>query len=128
MNTLEKTKTKKQEKEDALKQLREWMPRGTTVYTILRHVSKSGMTRHISLVLLAKDGERIIPVHPNWTVAKAMGWTLVNSHGSNAIKVGGCGMDMGHHLVYSISMALYGKDAADKYDPSCLDALKQEWL
>lgn len=103
------------EKEEQIQRLKEWMPKGTTVYTILRHVSKSGMTRDIGLVVFQKGHE--YPIHPNWSASKVLKWPLkTGSH--DAIRIGGCGMDMGFHLVYTLSSILYG----DGY------ALKQEWL
>jgi hypothetical protein len=38
-------------------------------------------------------------------------------HGHNAVVVSGCGMDMGFHLVYELSHALYGDQR-----------VKQEWI
>lgn len=111
------TDTKKQEQIDLLKK---WMPEGSTIYTILRSVSASGMTRHISLVIPWKDEVtgNLGFIHPNYSAAKALGWKLTTKNGSDAIKVGGCGMDMGFHLVNSLGYALYG----DGY------ALNHEWL
>lgn len=72
---------------------------GTKVYTTVRHVSRSGMTRDIDCYAMI-DGE------PRWIsglVARATGHTL---HG-DAVRVGGCGMDMGFHLVYVLSSTLF---------------------
>lgn len=119
METLEKPISKaeqgRREKEEAIEQLRKWMPAGSTVYTILRHVSRSGMQREISVVVF-QDGQ---PIHPNWSVAKALGWRLNKGGMNDALIVGGCcGMDMGFHLVYTLSQVLYGKGGE----------LKQQWL
>lgn len=46
-------------KDEARKRLKEVLKPGDTVYTILRHVSRSGMTRHISLVHLYVEKEKI---------------------------------------------------------------------
>lgn len=70
------------------------------VGTILRHCSKSGMSRDISLYY--KD------INITYYVAKVLGNKLRNSNGFNAVRVSGCGMDMGFYLVYSLSCALYG--------------------
>lgn len=94
----------KTEQAEAINQLREILNPGDTVHTVLRHVSSSGMTRHISVVIV-RDGE---PVDISWSVARAMGWTLAETRSTNrGVKVGGCGMDMGFHLVYSLSRTLY---------------------
>jgi hypothetical protein len=87
----------KKERTEAIERLRAAMPPGTTVYTILRHVSRSGMMRHIS-VKTELEG-----LH-DWDVAAVAGYSLAPHEG---IKVGGAGMDMGFHLVYSLSSVLY---------------------
>jgi hypothetical protein len=80
-----------------------------TVYTILRRVSSSGMTRHISLKI-AQGGE-IYDI--TYNAALALGEKLHDVNGFNTIKVNGCGMDMGFHLVYSLSSVLFhGQDRA----------------
>lgn len=74
-----------------------------TVYTILRRVSSSGMTRHISLKI-AQGGE-IYDI--TYNAALALGEKLHDVNGFNTIKVNGAGMDMGFHLVYSLSSVLF---------------------
>lgn len=83
---------------DAIAQLRDMFRPGDTVTTVLRHVSPSGMTRAISVV--SPDLQDI-----SWMVARAMGEKLDQRY--DGIKVGGCGMDMGFHLVYGLSRTLY---------------------
>ena len=79
------------------------------IYTILRHVSDSGMSRDISLLYV--KGKEIY--HLNYSVARALGDRLVSRNGSDAIRVNGCGMDMGFHLVYNLSSVLFhGQDRA----------------
>jgi hypothetical protein len=80
-----------------------------TVYTILRRVSSSGMTRHISLKV-AQGGE-IYDI--TYTAALALGEKLHEVNGFNTIKQNGCGMDMGFNLVYNLSSVLFhGQDRA----------------
>lgn len=95
------TRAQAAEREEARERLRALLPPGSTVYTVLRHVSRSGMMRHIDVYAIL-DGE------PRWLsgyVSKATGIPRVK----DALKVGGCGMDMGFHVVYTLSHALYGK-------------------
>jgi hypothetical protein len=81
-----------------------------TVYTVLRSVSSSGMTRHISLKVVDSDGD-ILDI--TYLAAQALGDKLQERNGFNTIRVNGCGMDMGFHLVYSLSSVLYaGQDRA----------------
>lgn len=99
------TKKADQEKAEAIAQLRKWLKPGDTVHTILDHVSRSGMSRDIRVVIL-RDGEAL---HPNHSVAKALGYSRA-SHG-DGMRVGGCGMDMGFHIVHSLGYALFGQEA-----------------
>lgn len=127
----------KDDKAKALENLTRWMPPGTTVYTILRHVSKSGMSRDISLLVVLPDGgagaDRVF-IHPNWAAACVLGSRLVSAHGNDALRIGGCGMDMGFHLVNNLSYALHGFDpkGIPEGTPSPFDrpgyTLRHEWL
>jgi len=74
-----------------------------TVYTLIRYVSSSGMSRDISL-FIAQGGE-IIDI--TYYAAYAMGWRLVERNGQRAIRVQGAGMDMGFHTVYTLASVLY---------------------
>lgn len=96
------TKAQKEERQKAIDQLREWLKPGDTVYTILRNVSRSGMSREIGIVLIDKEGRTL---HPNYSVAKALGERQGKRDG---VIVGGCGMDMGFHLVYNLGATLFG--------------------
>lgn len=97
------TKFSKQEQAEAREQLRKMINPGDKVYTILRHVSRSGMTRWISCIII-KDGQ---PLDCTYRVAKALGWS-VDTHNHEGVQVNGCGMDMGFHLVYELSYVLFG--------------------
>jgi len=55
-------------------------------------------------------------------VARAGIGTLTEKNGQRVLRVGGCGMDMGFHIVYSLSLALYGSANDGGY------TLSQEWL
>lgn len=96
------TKADQVRQDAAREQLRALLPPGTTVPTILRHTSRSGMSRSISPII---DGEDC-----SWLVARAIGGTVDQTHGG--IKRGGCGMDMGFDFVYSLSRALYPRGFA----------------
>lgn len=105
------TKAQKAERQEAIDKLREWIKPGDTVYTVLDHVSSSGMSRAIRVVLLKADDGKVIDLHPNWAIGKALGLRHWKRHGrdQDALVVGGCGMDMGFHLVYSLSRVLFDK-------------------
>lgn len=125
------------QKLEAIKQLREYLPAGSTVYTILRDVSRSGMSRRISVVAMAhtftewdqqceeardgiisgKDLKECYPLHITSLVSQALGWRIKTGF-NDALVVSGCGMDMGYHVVSSLSYALYGTSGS----------LNQRWL
>ena len=90
-----------------------------TVYTVLRSVSASGMTRHISLKVVDSDGD-ILDI--TYLAARALGDKLQERNGFNTLKVNGCGMDMGFHIVYSLSSVLYAGQERAGYK------LAQRWI
>lgn len=124
------TKAQQLERNEAIQQLREWIKPGDTVYTILDHVSASGMSRHIRVVIpmvggpsvesippggkltdyVRRDGITVDFRHPNYAVGKVLGLRHAKRNGreQDALVVGGCGMDMGFHVVYELSSVLYG--------------------
>lgn len=94
-------KVSKADRDEAIQNLRDLLKPGATVYTILRDVSRSGMSRNIDVQYLG-DGE------PRWLsslVAKATGFTFNPKR--ECLRVGGCGMDMGFHVVSTLSRVLY---------------------
>lgn len=88
---------------EEIERLRGWLPPGSTAYTVLRHVSRSGMVRDIGLIVMLPDDGG--PVHPNYTAAAITGRRLAPN--GDGIRCHGAGMDMGFDLVYSLSRALY---------------------
>lgn len=103
--------------------LEEYLTDTRTVYTVLRSVSASGMTRHISLLVAGIDNAGKPALFDiTFHAAKVLGDKLQERNGHRTIKVNGCGMDMGFHLVYSLSSVLFaGQDRAG-YE------LKQRWI
>ncbi len=81
-----------------------------TIYTVIRHVSASGMSREISVKMI--DTGRIINL--DWLVSNATG-RKIGKHGGLIIK--GCGMDMGFALVDGINHL---------FSPS--KKFRQEWI
>jgi hypothetical protein len=104
-----KTKTERQE---AIERLHEVLAPGMTVSTITRHVSRSGMNRSISLVIVEEDE----PWDISWLAARAMEDKIDQNHGG--IKISGGGMDMGFALVYNLGRTLY-PDAFDCIGDRC---------
>ena len=101
----------KADHDKALEYLREYLKPGDTVYTILRHVSRSGMARDIGVVAMV-NGEPYAITH---LVARVLGLRRTDSDG---VRVTGVGMDMGFSIAYDLAWALFG----DGY------TLKHRWL
>ena len=92
-------KATKQQKADALARLHELIKPGDTVYTVLDHVSRSGMLRLIRLIVIVKNE----PIDISSYADDLLGW----GYRDGALVVTGCGMDEGFHAVYSLSSLLY---------------------
>jgi hypothetical protein len=90
--------TKKQDQQNAINELGNILKDipTDTIYTVIRHVSTSGMQREISVKMI--DAGRII--HLDWLVGMALG---IKQGKHNGLVLKGCGMDMGFHLVNSIN-------------------------
>lgn len=93
--------TKEEIKQD-IKDLKRLIGRKYEVRTKVNHVSQSGMTRHISCYVVHKGEIHCI----DYLVSRVIEW---RQHDNGGIVVGGCGMDMGFHLVYTLSRIMYPK-------------------
>lgn len=118
--TLSKKAQKEQERESARAYLLSILGKQEkpTLYTSLKHVSSSGMSRDMK-VLVALDGQ-ILDV--TYYVGKLDIGTLKERNGQRVIRVGGCGMDMGFHVVYTVSAVLYGYEDRGAY------TIRHEWI
>lgn len=94
-------KVTKETHEQAITRLKELLPPGATVYTSVRHVSRSGMSRSISCYAMVDNQ----PIWIDSLVSKATGLTFDSKR--EAIKISGCGMDMGFAIVYELGYSLY---------------------
>lgn len=111
-------KTTKLEQSDAIERLKSWVMPGDTIYCVLAHKSASGMRRVIRFYKIeasAKTGKSETS-DLSWNIAKALEYGYDEK--KEGVIVNGCGMDMGFHVVYSLSDKLF----ADGYQ------LKSSWL
>ena len=109
-------KLSKDEEKESIKELKKYIKKGDTVFTSLgKDVSSSGMYRHIKILVINK--KRILNI--SWQVSELLGWTYKDN--TNSIGVGGCGMDMGFHLVYHLSSKLFKGDRSGY-------AVKHQWI
>lgn len=111
-------RTSKKEREEAIGRLKTWIKPGDTLYLVLRHRSASGMSRTIGVKGFSVDSStgEIRDWEFSYNVALALGWRF--NRDREGVTVGGCGMDMGFHLVYELAGVLFG----DGY------TLKHRWL
>ena len=91
--------------------LRRVLSAGDKVYSVLRHVSASGMSRRIDFYAI-KDGA------PVWLSGQMSGLLRYQLHKQGGLVVTGCGMDMGFAVVCNLAYRRFGAEGA----------LKSEWL
>lgn len=94
------TRFTKDEIANFTERLRAQLPPGSSVYTSVLHVSRSGMSREIAAYVHTPTGIENI----SWQVAAITGQRYGERGG---VIVGGCGMDMTFALVYGLSRRLY---------------------
>ena len=82
------SKAKQSEIEIQKANLRKWLKPGDTLHTVLDHVSQSGMSRDIRVVIITKDGEVL---HPNYAVSTVLGYPRAKR--GDGMRVGGGGME-----------------------------------
>tara|TARA_R110002050_G_scaffold187774_1_gene322151 strand:- start:548 stop:868 length:321 start_codon:yes stop_codon:yes gene_type:complete len=104
----------KKEIKEIKKELKKAFPKGSTAYTKLIHCSQSGMTRIIQVINIKKNE----PFYNAYKISQLLDYKHAEKNGDMGVKVGGCGMDMGFHLIYNLSSVLY----KDGY------AIKQRWI
>lgn len=75
--------------------------KGNVIYTILRSVSRSGMSRKLDVVLFVNNE----PLYLNGLI-EALGLYKRCSQ-TRHLKVSGCGSDMGFEVVYNLSRVLF---------------------
>ena len=118
--TLSKKAQKEQDRESARAYLLSILNKQNkpTLYTNLKSVSSSGMSRDMK-VLAVVEGE-IVDI--TYYVGKLDIGTIKERNGQRVIRVGGCGMDMGFHVVYTVSAILYGYEERGAY------TIRHEWI
>lgn len=120
-----------QEQLNIVSDLKKVLKPNDIVYTILKHVSSSGMSRVIDCYVIKKN----YPVWVGYKMAHLLGhkWN-VDKRGMN---VRGCGMDMGFAVVYDLASILFkggdgktvtGRNGDTKPETDGGYLLKQEWL
>lgn len=86
---------------EAIEKLKSMLPVGTEVYTIVRHVSESGMSRRISAFIVEDGKIRDI----DFMLIKA---GIAKRRGDKeGLFIQGCGMDMCFALVYDTARTIH---------------------
>lgn len=96
------SKPSKTEIANALDTLRSTLPPGSTVYTVIKHVARSGMYRVIDVYAIRNNQ----PLRLSWQTALACGYRYDRKH--EGVGVSGCGQDQGYALMMAISYKIHG--------------------
>lgn len=117
------TASKQVKKQEALDRLKALIGKGETVYTVLRSVSKSGMSRRIDFYVIKEDK----PIWITGSVAEVLGlrYSMDDWSKQKGAGVSGCGMDMGFHCVHNLAIAVL---CNGKYDHDTVYSVKQAWV
>jgi hypothetical protein len=105
-------------KVEIIAELRRDLPEGSTVYTTVHTVAQSGMSRTMTLFAVV-NGEVY-----NLNV-KAAQLGIGTRTKNDTLRLGGAGMDMGFHAVYTLSSILY-REVMTESDAGY--ALNHRWL
>lgn len=121
------------EKAEAIAELKKILKPGDTVYSVLRHVSASGMSRRIDFYALVTEDRKPRLRFLSGYIARAVG--LRRHPRKDGLVVGGCGMDAGFHVVYELGATMWPKGTAKPHgtrngepDTDGGYALRHEWI
>lgn len=98
----------KTKKAEDTKRLKDLLRKGKyKTYSRINTVSRSGMSRTIDFFMAIGAGEM---VNINYYISKTCGYSR-NKDG--AIRVSGCGMDMGFAVIYDLGRVLYKQNGSN---------------
>ena len=99
---MNKQQIKEQQKIEAIERLKTWgVVDGATIYTTLKHVSASGMSRRIGCFVVLNGRIECI----NYQVADVLGLRY-GMYKTGGVTGKGCGMDMGFWLAHALGGAM----------------------
>ena len=123
-------KYSKKEAEEAKAALLELIPSGSTVYTVLRSVSRSGMFRRIDLYAI-DNNPRALEINGGRPMLRYLsGYAAVLlgvPRNDKGLGTTGCGMDMGSNMVDNLRAALFGW-AKTETGYRAKGELRHEWI
>lgn len=92
------------EKTEAIKELKQLFKEANfKVYTKLNHVSRSGMLRYVSAVVIIGNE----PIYIDHLISRLGIFKRVPYEKGEGLMVHGCGMDVGFELVYNTARVVY---------------------
>ena len=103
---------KRAERAEALDRLRKLLPPGSTVSTMTLHVSPSGMSRNIAAFIPDPDFPGEVRDLSSLIIRAGI-FPRPRGQYARGVRVGGAGMDMHFHLVYTLACVLYGYGNGD---------------
>ena len=101
------TKPTQADKAAAMEALNKYVSHGDTLFTIVRSIAKSGMSRRIDVIAFAEGGQ---PIYLTWAMATLGIAGLKRSDEGQGARIYGGGMDMCAHAVDCLSLALFGDE------------------
>jgi hypothetical protein len=117
-------------KEQRITELKALIKPGSTVSTLLKNVSRSGMQRQISFYIVDPRDNEVINIDYSVSIV-----TDTKRAKNGALIVNGCGMDMGFNVVYHLGSMLWpmGTDTPHGTRNGAPDsaggyALKHKWI
>lgn len=124
------TKAQAHDRQEAIARLREWIRPGDTIYCVLAHIARSGMSREIKLYHRSHETGDL-----QWISSLAARAIRSRMGKHDGIVMGGCGMDMGFAAVYELGHALWPEGTPEPHgrrngqpDSDGGYALKHTWL
>jgi hypothetical protein len=118
----------KTEQAEALDQLHALINKGDTLYTVIRSAAKSGMSRTIDVYVIKPQTRNGATTHGltylSGYIAKVLDLPRNND---GALKITGCGMDMGYAIVHELSSRMFRNDDGS-YSHDGAYSLKHEWI
>ncbi|MBU2504119.1 MAG: hypothetical protein KJ879_03665 [Nanoarchaeota archaeon] len=100
----------KSEQKNSLERLQNLLNEGDTIYCILRHISRSGMSRLISFSCIKEEKH----INLDYDISKILNYRRGKYEG---LKVSGCGMDMGFSVVYEIGRKIFPNGGSLEHSP-----------
>jgi hypothetical protein len=92
----------KEDRAEAKGYLSEAVKEGDTIYTLVKKVSPSGMSRQMVVIIRTDTGVRNI----SRIVARTLGYKVCKDR--DCFSISGCGQDMGFAVAYDIGAELFG--------------------